>query len=227
MRNIATIIITSTLFCTRMSFAQPLPQRPAEWQANWYQVNWEAEKIEKSIVTDTIFIHHTAWTPNASWQRLSEEQKKRLYDARYNITDPDPMVKGQATHSGHYRLVEGKLVEVFYAYNWIVRNNGKVERLLEDREVGWNAGNWAENMRSVSIVFDGDYSKNPPPKKAIKAAAKLIRRYVEQYPTIYRLKAHYDVRKTECPGLWYKEKDKRGKTGRDRLMKLANVSLSE
>ncbi len=203
------------------------PQKQPEWQANWFPINWEAEKIEKQIVTDTIFIHHTAWEPNATWQRLSEEQKKRLYDARYAIADKDPFVQGEPSHSGHYRLVDGKLVEVFYAYHWIVRQDGKVERLLDDREVGWHAGNWAENMRSVGIVFDGDYSKKPPPKKALKAAAKLIQQYVQQYPTITRLKAHQDVRKTECPGAWYHAADKHGQTGRDRLLKYAKLILSE
>ncbi len=204
------------------------PQRRPEWQANWYPINWEAEKIEKQIVTDTIYIHHTAWKTNATWQELSAEQKKRLYDARYAIADKDPFVQGETPHSGHYRYIDGKLAEVFYAYHWIVRENGKVERLLDDREVGWHAGNWAENMRSVAIVFDGDYSKKPPPKKALKAVAKLIRQYVRQYPTITRLKGHQDARKnTECPGAWYHAMDKRGKTGRDRLLKYAKLSLSE
>ncbi len=201
--------------------------RPPEWQADWFPVNWEMEKIEKGIVTDTIFIHHTAWQTNAGWQMLSDEQKKRLYDARYASADKDPFVQGQPAHSGHYRFVDGKLVEVFYAYHWIVRENGKVERLLDDKYVGWHAGNWAENLRSLAIVFDGDYSKKPPPKKALKAAAKLIREYVKDYPTITRLKAHQDVRKTECPGEWYHAKDKHGVTGRDRLLKLAKVQLSE
>lgn len=226
MKNSLLALIIS-LAMSKCVYGQQLPQRPPEWQANWYPINWDAEKIEKKIVTDTIFIHHTAWEPNATWQRLSEEQKKRLYDARYSIDDKDPFVQGQPSHSGHYRYVDGKLVEVFYAYHWIVRQDGKTERLLDDREVGWHAGKWAENMRSVGIVFDGDYSKKSPSEKAMKAAAQIIRQYIQQYPTITRLKAHQDVRKTECPGEWYHAKDKHGKTGRDRLLKYAKVSLSE
>ncbi len=218
------------MFLPVAALTQPLPQRPPEWQADWYRINWEAEKIEKGIVTDTIFVHYTAWEPGATWQRLSDEQKKSLYEARYRIADKDPFVQGQPPHSSHYRFVDGKLVEIFYAYHWLVRENGKVERLLDDREVGWHAGGpkgWEWNMRSVAIVLDGDYSKKPPPKKMLKAVAKLIQQYVKQYPTITRLKAHYDVRKTECPGPWYREKDKHGRTGRDRLLKMAKVSLSE
>lgn len=208
---------------------QPSLRQPPEWQANWYPINWEAEKIEKSIATDTVFIHHTAWEPNATWQRLSEEQKKRLYDTRYVIADKDPFVQGQASHSGHYRYVDGKLVEVFYGYHVMVRENGEIVWLLDPKYVGWHAGGpqgWDWNMRSLAIVLDGDFSKKAPPKKMLKAAAKILAQWCKEYP-ITKLKAHYDVRQTECPGPWYREKDKHGNTGRDRLMAMAHVNLSE
>jgi N-acetylmuramoyl-L-alanine amidase len=207
-------------------FAQP-PHDP-KWSANWYQVNWEREKFEKKIPTDTIYIHHTAWTPGATWQRLSEEQKKRLYEARYNIADPDPLVKGQEPYSGHFRYDDkGVLVEVFYAYHYWVRADGKLaERLLQDTEVGWHAGNWDENMRSLAIVFDGDYSGAWPSDAALQMAAGQIAEYCRRFP-IKRLRGHYDARKgTECPGKWFDEKGPDGLTGREKLLKLAGVQLA-
>ena len=98
-------LITMSVFI--LSARIKAQERQPEWEANWYPINWEAEKIEKGITTDTIFIHHTAWEPDATWQRMSDEQKKRLYDARYGIANKDPFVQGQPSHSGHYRYVDG------------------------------------------------------------------------------------------------------------------------
>lgn len=202
----------------------PTP-RPPEWKANWYQVNWEREKFEQRIPTDTIYIHHTSWPSGTTWQYLSDQQFKRLYVARYQSTDPDPMVKGREPYSGHFRYDEnGGLVQVFYAYHWLVRENGAAERLLEDTEVGWHSGNWDENMRSVAICFDGDYANLAPPEAVLKVAAGLIAEYCRKMP-IKRLRAHYQARKTECPGKWFDEKGPDGLTGRERLLKLAGVML--
>lgn len=179
----------------------------------------EVEKKVKGIVTDTIFIHHTEWKPNASWRFLSDAQKKRLYGSwLFSWFRPTP-------HSGHYRMVNGRQVEVFYAYHWIVRSDGRVERLLNDDEVGWHSGCRDDNLRSVAIVFDGDFRKHPPSDKALRSAAMLIREYTESNPQIVHLKAHHDVCGKECPGSWFYVKDKRGRTGRQKLLALAKVDL--
>lgn len=217
MRKIFRLAVLFSVFsCMNVQASQKCPESDPERS----MIPEEVEKKEKGIVTDTIFIHHTEWKPNASWRFLSDAQKKRLYGSGFfSWLLPKP-------HSGHYRMVNGKRVEVFYAYHWIVRNDGRVERLLNDDEVGWHSGSRDDNLRSIAIVFDGDFRKRSPSDKALRAAAKLIREYAERNPRITYLKAHHDVCGKECPGSWFYAKDKRGKTGRQKLLALSKADLS-
>lgn len=218
----------------------PFRPRPEGWQADWYSLNWEAEKQEKQIPTDTLVIHHTASAPGISWQQLSQEQYHRLYGGpedkdrknpspRFWVTDPDPYVYGLPARSGHYRLnTDGVLVEVFYAYHWLIRADGTTERLLSDTEVGWHAGSWAWNMRSIGICFDGDFSTAAPPEAALRSCAKLIAEYAKIFP-LKNLKGHNDLRPepTTCPGAWFYNKPKGGgKTGRDSLLQMSGIVLA-
>lgn len=206
----------------------PFKPRLPPWTADWYRLYWEAMKQEKGIATDTIVIHHTALPPGITWQELSKLQREQVYAKRFGSTDPDPYVLGLPAYSGHFRLVDGKLVQVFYAYHWLVREDGTVERLLADTDVGWHAGNWDWNLRSLGICFDGDYSKTPPSDAAMHACGVLIAEYADLFPLRY-LKGHNEVRKepTECPGSWFLEKGADGLTGRERLLGLASVDLPD
>ena len=165
-------------------------------------VNWEAEKQQKKIPTDLIIIHHTAGTGGMTWKKLSDLQYQKLYIGRYKIDDPDPLVKGWIPHSGHYRMVNGKKVEVFYAYHWLVRADGSAERLLNDDEVGWNSGDWDKNMRSIAICFDGDFTESKPSPAALNAAAKLIAGYKKKFK-ISDVIGHKDIHSTRSPGSWW------------------------
>ena len=176
-------------------------------------VNWEAEKQQKKIPTDLIIIHHTAGNVGMTWKELSDLQFQKLYVGRYGIDDPDPLVKGWTPHSGHYRTVDGKKMEVFYAYHWLVRADGTTERLLNDNEVGWNSGDWDKNMRSIAICFDGNFTDSYPSSAALKAAAKLIAGYKKKFK-ISDVIGHKDAHSTECPGNWWP-------SGKDELLKLA------
>ena len=209
----------------------PFRPRPKDWKADWYRLNWEAEKLEQGIQTDGLVIHHTAEPPGITWQKLSDLQLDRLYAnpktrGRFSIDDPDPYVKGLTATSGHYRLANGRMVEVFYAYHWLIRQSGAAERLLNDDEVGWHAGNWAWNMHTLGLCFDGDFSTTTPSEAALKSCAKLIADYSKQFPLKY-LKGHNDVRPelTRCPGDWFYNKSQGGKTGRDRLLEMSGVTL--
>ncbi len=185
----------------------------SQTQVNWFVdkdgkpvpkgwVNWEAEKQQRKIPTDLIIVHHTAGTGGMTWKELSDLQYQRLYVGRYGIDDPDPLVKGWTPHSGHYRKVDGKEIEVFYAYHWMVRADGSTERLLKDDEVGWNCGDWGKNMRSIAICFDGNFADSKPTQAALKAVAKLIAGYQKKFK-IKEVIGHKDASATECPGSWW------------------------
>jgi hypothetical protein len=163
-------------------------------------VNWDAEKRP----IDTIVIHHTAEPSGMTWQRLSEIQHGTLYVPRYQSKSDDPYVFGQTPHSGHFRRFGDGKVEVFYAYHWLIRPDGSAERLLQDDEVGWHAGNWDMNCRSIAICFDGDFSVGPPTDAAMQKATSLIRDYKQKF-NIKEVLGHNDVRaSTTCPGPWFR-----------------------
>jgi hypothetical protein len=158
---------------------------------------------------DTIVIHHTSNPPGMSAERLSAIELARLYAQQFYgpKREADKSMKGRPIYSGHMR--NGR--QVFWPYHWFVRKNGGVERLLENREIGWQAGNWDINCRSVAICFDGDYENNQPADIELRAAAKLIR---ENYPQVSRERiiGHREVNpKVTCPSnLFLSEADRRG-----------------
>ncbi len=114
---------------------------------------------ERKLV-DTIVIHHTSNPPGMSKERLSAIELIRLYAPYFYEpkTEANKSMKGRPIYSGHAR--NGR--QVFWPYHWFIRKDGSAERLLEDGEIGWHAGNWDVNCRSVAICFDNDYEDMRP-----------------------------------------------------------------
>lgn len=202
---------------------------PAETvTVNWFNadgtINWEAEKQQKKLPTNTVVIHHTSDRPGMTWQRLSEIQYTRLYVPRFNPSIPDPYISaGTRVQSGHFREEGGKKVEVFYGYHKFIRADGKVEDLLKDNEVGWHSGNWLMNCQSIGLCFDGNFTTAPPSEAALKTCARLIAGYVKRFPDIAKnsrpVIGHYDVKaSTECPGTWFRT------SGQKKLLELSGLS---
>ena len=153
------------------------------------------DKERKPI--DKIVVHHTSNPAGMAKDRLSGMELARLYAPYFYEPkiEADRWMKGKPIYSGHAR--NGK--QVFWPYHWFVRKNGDVERLLEDNEIGWQAGNWDINCRSVAICFDGDYENGRPSDAELRAAARLIK---ERYPNISKenILGHREVNpKTTCP----------------------------
>lgn len=146
---------------------------------------------------DTIVIHHTSNQSGMSLERLNAMHLLRLYYPHYynkakksdfKVTDP--------IFSNHFRNSK----QVFYGYHWLVRMDGKVERLLNDNEIGWHAGDWDVNCRSIAICLDNDYEYGRPTKIVLESIVNLIK---ELYPWITRgnIVGHCEVNhKTICPG---------------------------
>ena len=147
---------------------------------------WDAARAP----IDTIVIHHTSLPPGLTPARLSAIELMRLYAPAYAKN-----YAGELVYSDHWR--EGKLV--FWPYHWLIRTDGTAERLLLDQEVGWQAGNWDINCRSVAIAIDDDHEVSIPAPAVLSTIAKLIR---EQYPQVSkeRVFGHREINpKTSCP----------------------------
>ncbi len=155
--------------------------------------NFDAERK----LIDTVVIHHTHNLRGITLERLSAMTLLRLYVMEfYNPTyEGDKEIKGKPIYSGHFR--DGK--QVFYPYHWIIRNGGKAERLLDDSKIGWHAGNWDVNCRSISIVLDNNYENSEPPQDEMDSIVEIIR---NNYPQIKkdRIFGHREINpNTTCP----------------------------
>ena len=150
---------------------------------------------------DAVIIHHTSNLPGMSRDRLSGVELLRLY-APY-FYEPknagDAPMKGRPIYSGHFRTKQGARRQVFWPYHWFVRQDGSAEQLLEDHEIGWQAGNWDVNCRSVAICFDGDFEHARPSDAELNAAADIIKKYYAHVPHD-RIFGHREINlKTTCP----------------------------
>jgi N-acetylmuramoyl-L-alanine amidase len=154
---------------------------------------WDAERRP----VDTAVIHHTNLPPRIRVERIEAIHLMRLY-ARY-YADPTPSeaaIRGQPLYSGHVR--DGR--QVFFAYHWLVREDGARERLLEDHETGWHAGDWPTNCRSVAVCFDGRFEDCAPPRAMIESAGDLL---LTEYPQVApeQVRGHREINpRTTCPG---------------------------
>jgi len=156
--------------------------------------DWDKER--KPI--DTIVIHHSKNQPGLALTILNAAHLVRLYAYYYaNPTyEGEKYIKGQSIYSGHFKNTK----QVFYGYHWFIRMNGEVKRLLEDKNIGWHAGNWEVNCRSIGICLDNNFTNSSPSDLAISSVVKIIK---ENYPQIKAkdILGHREVNpKTECPG---------------------------
>lgn len=145
---------------------------------------------------DTVVIHHTEEDCDITFTRLSAIGFVRQY-GQYYLNDNVWGVKGlkgRPIWSGHFR--EGKMV--FFAYHWLVRPDGRAERLLDDKYIGRHA--MQMNPRSVGVALSGDYEHSTPPREQVKATADIVKKnygFVEQD----RILGHLEVMDDRtCPG---------------------------
>jgi hypothetical protein len=154
------------------------------------------EADAERLPIDTVVIHHTSNPPGLSAARLSAIELMRLYGPYFaNPPEAYRHLEGRPIFSGHER--DGK--QVFWPYHWLIRNDGHAERLLSDSEIGWHAGNWDINCRSIAIALDNDYEKGRPSELVLRTVAALIESRYEQVP-ITRVLGHREVNeRTTCP----------------------------
>lgn len=137
---------------------------------------------------DTVVIHHTSAEPGYKLPYLNAVHLLNLYV---------PHAGAEGVWSGHFDAV-GR--QVFYGYHWLMRMDGKAVRLLRDEQIGWQAGNWEVNRRSVAICLDNDYEARDPAPEVLGAVARLIRTQYSRVK-IERVVGHREVNvRTICPG---------------------------
>ena len=155
--------------------------------------NWDADR--QGI--DTVVVHHTSSAQPMDLTRLNAMHLLNLYVPKYRNPGEDAeVIGGTPIYSGHADAA-GK--QVFYGYHWLVRQDGSREHLLPDEAVGWHAGNWDVNTRSVAVCFDGDFEHGQPTRTAMDSAAELIATNYRGVET-KRILGHNAIVQTICPG---------------------------
>ena len=150
---------------------------------------------------NTIVIHHTEGRPTVDLDELNTQGFLLQYTRDFLKGKPmlGQSITDKPIGSGHYK--NGR--QVFYAYHWMIKPSGEAVRLLDDNNIGWHAGNWDVNKKSIGIALAGNFDNNSPPENQIEGLAKLIR---DEYSFIkpQQILGHYEInsRKT-CPGLTF------------------------
>jgi hypothetical protein len=138
---------------------------------------------------DTVVIHHTSAKPGYRLSYLNAVHLLNIYAPAF----AEPEYLGHPIWSGHFS--GGK--QVFWGYHWLMRMDGTFEKLLDDGKIGWHAGNWPINKRSIGICLDNDYEHQDPTDGLLQKLATHIRR---NYPRV-KVIGHREARQgTICPG---------------------------
>jgi len=153
--------------------------------------NWDEERMP----IEYIVLHHTSRPGNAPLGFISAMQIVRQYAPVYWNRD-DKECFGKPIWSNHFR----KNKMVFFPYHWLIRPDGRAIRLLEDSTIGWHAGKWDINCKSIAICFSGDFENKIPKKSMLDAAVKIIKK---NYPYVLKqnILGHGEVKSGRtCPG---------------------------
>lgn len=145
---------------------------------------------EERKTIDTIVIHHSETPSDTSLQVINALGLIRLYAPFYSQKGSKQF--GQPIWSNHFY----KNKPTFIAYHYIIEQSGTIHHILQDDQIGRQAGNWEVNCRSIAICFLDDLKEKYPTKEAIQAAQKIIQKYRG-----CKLLGHKEVnKKTSCPG---------------------------
>jgi hypothetical protein len=147
---------------------------------------------------DTIVVHHTSNKPGYRLSYMNAVHLLNIYASYFArpYDERDKSVKDRPIWSGHFK--DGK--QVFWGYHWLMRMDGSFERLLGDNQIGWHAGNWEINKRSIGICLDNDYENQDPTDETLQKLAEFIK---DKYPNIEpgQIIGHCEARSgTICPG---------------------------
>lgn len=146
-------------------------------------------------IIDTIVIHHTSRHWRTSISKIETIHLLNLY-VREFLTDPK--LRGKKLFSGHVYNKQ----QTFFAYHYIIFNDGSYINPLKDEYIGWHCGNHDYNTRSIAISIHDDLYEKFPNKNVIKTLKLLIQKYKIKYNSDnIRILGHREIKPTtDCPG---------------------------
>lgn len=141
---------------------------------------------------DTIVIHHSATKKleNFTLEHINALSLIRIFAPVH--ADPHYDAYKKPIWSNHFY----KGQQTFVVYHYLIWPDGRSEQVLGDEAVGWQAGNWDINCRSVAICFIGDYRKVSPSQLALQKAQQIM----QKYPSCKVIPHKQANPRTSCPG---------------------------
>lgn len=90
------------------------------------------------------------------------------------------------------------------AYHYVIEFDGLIVQLHPEEFIGYHAGNWKYNPRSIGICLAGDFTKHPVRPAQLDALTRLLSEIQSRWgiPDT-NIKLHKEVRlnPTACPGV--------------------------
>lgn len=152
-------------------------------------------------------IHHTSTKTIVDTDYINAINLINLYYPIYKSGFGKINNKFQPISSGHFYNDQ----QTFIGYHYLVFEDGKTIQVLKDSYVGFHAGDYKTNCKSIGIAVVDDLENSYPTEKAITAIKEIIRKY----PTTLKVIGHKEViynKKpvdTLCPGNKWGEWKKR------------------
>ncbi|MBU2522967.1 MAG: N-acetylmuramoyl-L-alanine amidase [Nanoarchaeota archaeon] len=141
---------------------------------------------------DTAIIHHTSTKHSAKLNYIDALGLIRLYAKAYG--DKENSEYGKLIWSNH--VMNGR--QTFIPYHYVIMRDGTFERCLDDGMIGWHAGNWEVNCKSIAICFMDDLEDSKPTEPAMKTAISIIKKHNIKSENIF---GHREISdRTTCPG---------------------------
>jgi len=151
-------------------------------------------------------LHHTAGSLNDTAESTSQAHKRRNWGSSRSPVYARPSSLG------------------WYAqYHYFIDKDGKRTQFRKHDEIGWHAGVWSVNQKSIGVCLAGNFEHEVPTEAQLNELSKLMHELEDQYPKVDWL-FHRDIKATACCGKWW-TKDRLQKTY-ERMIKVPSNSGS-
>lgn len=137
---------------------------------------------------------------------MSENNTKRPYTdqivVHHSVTPPDKdnlwtIQLIRETHKKNGLSPDGRM-----AYHWLVFANGATHEGRPIDTVGYHAGNWDVNTRSVAICCIGNFQNDHLTGQQEKTLGRLLREIKAKYNVPRQnIRLHREIKPTACPGV--------------------------
>lgn len=88
------------------------------------------------------------------------------------------------------------------SYHYFIEKSGLVLQGRPEESIGYHAGNWIMNVRSIAICLAGNFTREQPTEKQVSSLTRLTTELQRKWgiPDV-RILLHREIKQTACPGI--------------------------